>query len=57
MSPNPSTGLVTLLEVVMGELAGKFGEISLYNQHTDFELIRLQLELDVSVGHRTRAGY
>jgi hypothetical protein len=57
MSPNPSTGLVTLLEVVMGELAGKFGEISLYNQHTDFELIRLQLELDVSVGHRARAGY
>jgi hypothetical protein len=37
-TPNPSTGLVTLPEVVMGELAGKFGEISLYNQHTDFEL-------------------
>jgi hypothetical protein len=32
MTPNPSTGLVT------GELAGKFGEISLYNQHADFEL-------------------
>jgi hypothetical protein len=29
---------VTLPEVVTGELAGKFGEISLYNQHTDFEL-------------------
>jgi hypothetical protein len=29
---------VTLPEVVMGDLAGKFGEISLYNQHVDFEL-------------------
>jgi hypothetical protein len=29
---------VTLPEVVTGELAGKFCEISLYNQHTDFEL-------------------
>jgi hypothetical protein len=29
---------VTLPEVVTGELAGKFGEISLYNQHSDFEL-------------------
>jgi hypothetical protein len=29
---------VTLPEVVMGELAGKFGEISLFNQHADFEL-------------------
>jgi hypothetical protein len=38
MSPNPKTGLVTLPEVVMGNLAGKFGEISLYNQHADFEL-------------------
>jgi hypothetical protein len=38
MPPNPETGLVTLLEVVMGNLAGKLGEISLYNQHTDFEL-------------------
>jgi hypothetical protein len=38
MTPNPSTGLVTLSEVVTGELTGKFGEISLYNQHTDFEL-------------------
>jgi hypothetical protein len=38
MSPNPSTGLVTLPKVVTGELAGKFGEISLYNQHADFEL-------------------
>jgi hypothetical protein len=29
---------VTLSEVVTGNLAGKFGEISLYNQHADFEL-------------------
>jgi hypothetical protein len=38
MPPNPKTGLVTLPEVVMGDLARKFGEISLYNQHADFEL-------------------
>jgi hypothetical protein len=38
MSPNPKIGLVTLPEVVMGNLAGKFGEISLYNQHADFKL-------------------
>jgi hypothetical protein len=38
MPPNPKTGLVTLLEVVTGDLAGKFGKISLYNQHADFEL-------------------
>jgi hypothetical protein len=37
MAPNPSTGLVTLPEVITGDLAGKFGEISLYNQHADFE--------------------
>jgi hypothetical protein len=36
--PNPETGLVTLSEVVTGELAGKFGEISLFNQHADFKL-------------------
>jgi hypothetical protein len=29
---------VTLPEVVTGELAGKFGEILLFDQHTDFEL-------------------
>jgi hypothetical protein len=29
---------VTLPEVVTGELTGKFGEISLFNHHTDFEL-------------------
>jgi hypothetical protein len=38
MPPNPKTGLVTLPKVVTGDLAGKFGEISLYNQHADFEL-------------------
>jgi hypothetical protein len=38
MPPNPETGLVILPEVVTGELAGKFGEISLFNQHVDFEL-------------------
>jgi hypothetical protein len=38
MTSNPRTGLVTLPEVVMGELAGKFGEISIDNQHTDFVL-------------------
>jgi hypothetical protein len=38
MTPNPSTGLVTLPEVVTGELARNFGEISLYNQHADFKL-------------------
>jgi hypothetical protein len=38
MQPNPETGFVTLPEVVTGELAGKFGEISLFNHHADFEL-------------------
>jgi hypothetical protein len=38
MPPNPKTALVTLPEVVTGDLAGKFSEISLYNQHADFEL-------------------
>jgi hypothetical protein len=38
MPPNPETSFVTLLEVVTGELAGKFGEISLFDQHADFEL-------------------
>jgi hypothetical protein len=37
MTPNPKTGLVTLPEVITGDLAGKFDEISLYNQHADFE--------------------
>jgi hypothetical protein len=38
MPPNPETGFVTLPEIVTGELAGKFGEISLFDQHADFEL-------------------
>jgi hypothetical protein len=38
MQPNPKTGFVTLLEVVTGELASKFGGISLFNHHADFEL-------------------
>jgi hypothetical protein len=38
MPPNPETGLVTLFEVVTGELIGKLGEISLFDQHADFEL-------------------
>jgi hypothetical protein len=38
MPPNPETSFVTLPEVVTGELAGRFDEISLFNQHADFEL-------------------
>jgi hypothetical protein len=38
MPPNPKTSFVTLPEVVTGELTGKFGEISLFNHHADFEL-------------------
>jgi hypothetical protein len=38
MPPDPETGLVTLPEVVMSELAGKFGEISLFDLHAGFEL-------------------
>jgi hypothetical protein len=37
MAPNPKTRLVTLPEVITGNLIGKFDEISLYNQHNDFE--------------------
>jgi hypothetical protein len=37
MPPNPKNGFVTLPEVVTGELAGKFGKISLFNHHADFE--------------------
>jgi hypothetical protein len=36
MTRNPETGLVTLPEVVTGELADKFDKISLFNQHVDF---------------------
>jgi hypothetical protein len=38
MPPNPKTGFVTLPEVVTGKLTGKFGEISLFDHHADFEL-------------------
>jgi hypothetical protein len=38
MPPNPETGFMTLPEVVTGKLAGKFGEISLFDHHADFEL-------------------
>jgi hypothetical protein len=38
MTPDPSTRLVTLPEVVIDELTGKFGVISFFNQHADFEL-------------------
>jgi hypothetical protein len=38
MPPNPETGLVTLPEVVTGELADKFSEISFFDQHANFEL-------------------
>jgi hypothetical protein len=38
MPPKSETGLMTLPEVVTSELAGKFGKISLLNQHADFEL-------------------
>jgi hypothetical protein len=37
MTPNLSTGLVTLPKVITGALTEKFSEISLYNQHADFE--------------------
>jgi hypothetical protein len=48
---------VTLPEVVTGELAGKFGEISLYNQHADFEPESDSNSNGVPVGYRMRAGY
>jgi hypothetical protein len=38
MTPDPETGLVTLLEVATNELVEKFDEISLYNQATGFEV-------------------
>jgi hypothetical protein len=37
MTPNPKTRLVTLPEVVTGDLAEKFGKLSFYNQHANFE--------------------
>jgi hypothetical protein len=38
MIPNPETGLMTLAEVVTGQLVEKFDEFSLYNQAADFEI-------------------
>jgi hypothetical protein len=38
MPPIPETSFVTLPEVVTGELAGKFGKVSLFDHHADFEL-------------------
>jgi hypothetical protein len=53
MPPNPKTGLETLPEVVMGDLTGKFGEIfALQPARVLRAWIRLQLELNVTVGHR-----
>jgi hypothetical protein len=37
MTPDQKTGLVTLPKVITGNPARKFSEISLYNQHADFE--------------------
>jgi hypothetical protein len=37
MTPNPKIGLMKLPEAVTGDLAEKFGDISLYNQLADFE--------------------
>jgi hypothetical protein len=56
MTPNPSTGLVTLPEVVMVnslENSAKFRSTT----NTPRFWICLQLKLDVLVGHRMRAGY
>jgi hypothetical protein len=53
MTPNPSTGFVTLPEVITGELIGKFGQnFALQPKRRLRVWIRLQLELDVPVGHR-----
>jgi hypothetical protein len=54
MTPNPRTGLVTLPEVITGNLAGNF---ALQPTRRLRVWIRLQLELDVPVGHRMRVGY
>jgi hypothetical protein len=58
LTPNPYTGLVTLPEVITGTLAGKFDEISLYNQHADFEPGSTSNSNSTSpLGHRVRASY
>jgi hypothetical protein len=38
MTPDSETGLVTLPEVVTGQLVEKFDEFLLYNQVTGFEI-------------------
>jgi hypothetical protein len=38
MTPDPEIGLMTLPEVVMGQLIEKFGKFSLCNQVTDLEI-------------------
>jgi hypothetical protein len=38
MTPDLEIGLVTLPEVVSGQLVEKFGEFSLYNQAVNFEI-------------------
>jgi hypothetical protein len=56
--PNPEAGFVTLPEVVTGELARKFSEISLFDQHADFELESASNSNSTFiVGYRVRAGY
>jgi hypothetical protein len=57
MSPNPETGLVTLPKVVTGNLAGKFSEISLYNQHADFELGSDSNSNSMLPSHRVRSPH
>jgi hypothetical protein len=37
LAPNPETRMMTLPEVIRGNLTGKFDENSLYNQHANFE--------------------
>jgi hypothetical protein len=54
MMPNPKTGLVTLPEVVAGNLTGKF---ALQPTRRLRARIRFQLELDVPVGYRMRVSY
>jgi hypothetical protein len=48
---------VTLPEVVTGELAGKFGEILLFDQHADFELGSASNSNSTSPWATMRAGY
>jgi hypothetical protein len=58
MTPNPKIGLVTLPELITGSLAGKFGEISLYNQHADFKFGSASNSNSMSpLGRCMRAGY